>query len=172
MPRDLGWDIGPGRPGPRGPRRGRKGGDVRAAALLLLEEAPAHGYHLIQQIGERSGNAWKPSPGSIYPVLQQLEDEGFIEFDRVDGRKTAQLTPAGQAYVNENRETLGTPWDVSEFRRGLAAEQMALMKAGRSLAMSARQIMEVGSPTQHAEATAILTEARKKLYGILASDEQ
>ena len=81
--RDFGWDFGPGfghgQPGRRrGRRRGGRGGDVSAAALLLLTEQPAHGYQLIQEIGERSDGAWKPSPGSIYPVLQQLEDEGLI----------------------------------------------------------------------------------------------
>lgn len=144
---------------------------MRAAALLLLAEAPAHGYHLIQQISERSDGAWKPSPGSIYPVLQQLEDEGFIDFERIEGRKTARLTATGTAYVEEHREALGTPWSVSEFRRGQVAEQAALGKSMRTLAMAARQVVEAGTPEQNAEATAIITEARKKLYSILASDQ-
>ena len=82
----------------RGRRGGRGGrGDVRAAILTLLAEQPMHGYQLIQQITERSGGVWTPSPGSVYPALSQLEDEGLVTFERVDGRKTASLTDAGRA---------------------------------------------------------------------------
>ncbi|GAA3545489.1 hypothetical protein GCM10022196_27150 [Aeromicrobium flavum] len=172
--RDFDWDMGPGRmgrPGPRGPRRGRKGGDVRAAALLLLAEAPAHGYHLIQQIAARSEGAWSPSPGSIYPVLQQLEDEGLIEFERVDGRKTATLTEAGTAYVEEHREALGEPWNPEQLRRGGDAESAALATSLRTLSAAARQVMTVGTPAQQTKAVEIVSEARRQLYGLLADDD-
>lgn len=66
------------------------------------------------EIGEKSEGAWTPSPGSIYPVLQQLEDEGLISFERVDGRKTATLTTEGTAYVDEHREKLGTVWEAAK----------------------------------------------------------
>lgn len=174
--RDLNWGSDNGFDAfgradrPRGRRRGRKGGDVRAATLLLLAEAPAHGYHLIHQISERSEGAWKPSPGSIYPVLQQLEDEGFIEFERVEGRKTARLTGTGENYVNEHREALGTPWNVSEFQRGRHAEQVALHKSMRTLAVAARQVADTGTPEQNAEAAAVIAKARQQVYGILAAD--
>lgn len=172
-PRDFAWEVGPGwgRPGPRGPRRGRKGGDVRAAALLLLDEAPAHGYHLIQQIAERSEGSWSPSPGSIYPVLQQLEDEGFIAFERIDGRKTATLTAEGKAYVEANREALGEPWKSDQLGRHTSAEGAALAEAAKSLLAAARQVAHVGTPAQQAHAVEIVTEARRRLYGILADDD-
>lgn len=173
-PRDFDWEFGPGRigrPGPRGPRRGRRGGDVRAAALLLLDEAPAHGYHLIQQIAERSEGAWSPSPGSIYPVLQQLEDEALIEFERVDGRKTATLTDAGKAYVEEHREALGEPWSPEQLGHGMAAESAALGVALKSFVGAARQVMSVGSTAQQAQAAEIVADARRKLYGLLAEDD-
>jgi DNA-binding PadR family transcriptional regulator len=172
-PRDFEWEVGPGRlgrPGPRGPRRGRKGGDVRAAALLLLAEAPAHGYHLIQQIAARSEGAWSPSPGSIYPVLQQLEDEGLIEFERVEGRKTATLTDTGTAYVEENREALGEPWNPEQLGRGLVAEAAALKTSIGSFMSAAKQVMMVGTPAQQVQAAEIVTEARRRLYGLLADD--
>ncbi|WP_286930120.1 MULTISPECIES: PadR family transcriptional regulator [Aeromicrobium] len=173
-PRDFDWDLGPGRtgrPGPRGPRRGRKGGDVRAAALLLLDEAPAHGYHLIQQIAARSEGAWSPSPGSIYPVLQQLEDEGFVEFERVDGRKTATLTDEGKSYVEEHREALGEPWNPEQLRRGGDAESTALITSLKTLSAAARQVMTVGTPAQQAKAVDVVNEARRQLYGLLADDD-
>lgn len=174
-PRDFDWEFGPGRmgrPGPRGGRRGRKGGDVRAAALILLDEAPAHGYHLIGQISERSNGAWTPSPGSIYPVLQQLEDEGLIEFDRVDGRKTANLTAAGKAYVEEHRETLGEPWAEEQLRRGFGAEHAAFRTSMTSLMAAVQQVMAVGTPAQQTEAAKVIDEARRQVYGILASDDR
>ncbi|WP_313408608.1 PadR family transcriptional regulator [Aeromicrobium sp.] len=173
-PRDFDWELGPGRtgrPGPRGPRRGRKGGDVRAAALLLLAEAPAHGYHLIQQIAARSEGAWSPSPGSIYPVLQQLEDEGLIEFERVDGRKTATLTDAGQAYIEEHRDALGEPWNPEQLGRGIPAESAALNTALKSLMSAARQVMSDGTPAHQAQAAEVVAEARRRMYGLLADDD-
>lgn len=175
-PRDFDWEFGPGRmmgrPGPRGPRRGRKGGDVRAAALVLLDEAPAHGYHLIQQIAERSDGAWSPSPGSIYPVLQQLEDEGLIEFERVDGRKTASLTASGKSYVEENRETLGEPWNAEQLRRGPeSAEFAALVANARTLASATKQVLTAGTPAQQGQAAEVLADARRRLYQLLADDD-
>ena len=174
-PRDFDWEFGPGRSGrpggPRGPRRGRKGGDVRAAALLLLDEAPAHGYHLIQQIAARSEGAWSPSPGSIYPVLQQREDEGFVEFERVDGRKTATLTQSGKDYVEEHRDALGEPWNPEQLGRGIPAESAALNTALTSLMSAARQVMADGTPAQQAQAADVVGDARRRLYGLLADDE-
>ena len=168
---DLGFGPGSGHPGRRrGRRRGGRGGDVRAAALLLLADHPAHGYQLIQEISERSDGAWTPSPGSIYPVLQQLEDEGLIEFDRIDGRKTATLTDAGREFVEEHREELGTPWeDAARGSDGdVAREAGASLK---SFVLAWRQVMHTGTPAQQARASTILDDARKSMYRVLADDD-
>ena len=89
----MGFAVGPwAMEGRRGPRVRR--GDVRAAALALLAEEPRNGYQLIQEIAERSGGVWQPSPGSVYPALQQLEDEGLIQAETPEGgRKRYALTP-------------------------------------------------------------------------------
>jgi DNA-binding PadR family transcriptional regulator len=172
--RDFGWDpsLGPafGYPGRRrGRRRGGRGGDVRAAALLILSEHAAHGYQLIQEIGERSEGAWTPSPGSIYPVLQQLEDEGLVEFERVDGRKTATLTTAGQEYVEENREQLGSPWDDA---RGPEVDPNREASAAlKGFILAWRQVMHTGTPEQQTKATASVDDARKAMYRILAEED-
>ena len=168
----FGWDLerelgGPGRrPGRRG--RGR-GGDVRAAALLLLAEEPRHGYQLIQEIGERSEGRWTPSPGSIYPVLQQLEDEGLIEFERVDGRKTATLTADGEAYVEEQREQLGTPWETPAGEDHEDVLDLAVALKGFMGAW--KQVARDGTTEQRTRATAVVVEARKSLYRVLADDD-
>ncbi len=168
--------FGPGGFGPGGPRRGggrRPGrggrGDVRAAILVLLTEGPMHGYQLIQQITERSGGVWTPSPGSVYPALSQLEDEGLVALERVEGRNTASLTEAGEAHVREHRDALGSTWDeasgaVSSEEHGLRAEVGAILTA-------AQQVSQVGTAAQVAEASRLLGEARRSLYRILAGDD-
>lgn len=161
------FPFGPGRGRPRGRRRGGRGGDVRAAALLLLSEQPRHGYDLIQEIGDRSEGAWTPSPGSIYPVLQQLEDEGLVEFERVDGRKTASLTETGTAYVEEHRESLGEPWnDAQRPRRN--AEVRELAQGLRGFMEAWKQVATHGTPEQQKAAGEAVDDARKALYRILA----
>src|SRR6202163_3162059 len=87
--------------GPRGRGRKARRGDIRTAALLLLAEEPRNGYQIMQEVEERSDGVWRPSPGSVYPALQQLEDEGLIRSEETDGRKLFVLTEAGQAYVAE-----------------------------------------------------------------------
>src|SRR3954470_12669948 len=105
------WGMGPQGFGPPFGRRPRmRRGDVRAALLVLLDEEPRNGYALMQEIEERSEGLWKPSPGSLYPALQQLEDEGLAPVTGAAGRKSYELTDEGRAYVEENREQLGTPW--------------------------------------------------------------
>ncbi len=156
-----------GRSGGRGRRR-RRGGDVRAAALLLLAEQPRHGYDLIQEIKERSDGMWSPSPGSVYPVLQQLEDEGLVEFDRVDGRKTASLTDAGRTYVEEHTDELGTPWATAKAGSEGVHE---LGQALRSLMGAFRQVTSDGTPEQRRQAAALLEDTRRGLYRILAGDQ-
>ena len=163
----------PGGPPPdfRGGRRGgrwmRARGDVRAAILLLLDEQPRHGYELIQEISERSSGAWSPSPGSVYPTLQALEDEGLVTIERLDGRRTASLTPEGTAYVADNRERLGTPW-TSAGTDHLPA--LALREEYLALKDAVRQVARIGTAAQHSAAAAALSAARKELYRLLAED--
>ncbi len=174
-------DRGPRRGGPhprgdfpgfgergRGGRRRRRGGDVRAAALLLLAEQPRHGYDLIQEIRERSDEMWTPSPGSVYPVLQQLEDEGLVEFDRVDGRKTASLTEAGRTFVEENGDELGTPWAAAKAGSEGVHE---LSQSLRSIMGAFKQVTTDGTPEQRRQAAALLDDTRRSLYRILAGDD-
>ena len=154
-----------GGPPMRGGRRRRRG-DVRAAALVLLEEQPRNGYQLIQELGERTSGAWQPSPGSIYPVLQQLEDEGLVVASSEGSGKTFSLTSSGQALVTEQRESLGRPWEAAAS--GFSGAVVELMGTARQVAMAARQVVHAGSDAQIAEATAVLKEARRSIYRILA----
>ena len=108
-----GWPGGPGKGwmgGQRGPRAGR--GDVRLAILALLAEQPMHGYQLIQEISGRSAGAWKPSPGSVYPTLQQLEDEGLVHAEEREGKRVYALTDAGRSLADERAEEFASMWDA------------------------------------------------------------
>ncbi|MDO8122266.1 PadR family transcriptional regulator [Isoptericola sp. b490] len=162
----FGPDAGAGRRGRRGWGGPRPRGDVRAAILLLIEEQPRHGYELIGEITERSEGAWTPSPGSVYPTLQALEDEGLIRLEKVEGRRTASLTEAGQAWLSEHREELGDPFEVG----GPPAAALDLRRELGALHSAVGQVARVGSPAQLAEATAALAGARKALYRLLADD--
>jgi DNA-binding PadR family transcriptional regulator len=148
-----------------GTRVGR--GDVRAAVLALLAEKPMHGYQIIHEIEERSNGAWKPSPGSVYPALQLLADEGFITSAESNGRKTYSLTDEGRKVADAAAGSTA-PWEAPSARDGGRAT--ALPKAGIGLAQAAAQVAGSGSPQQVDQAVAVLDEARRKLYSILAQD--
>lgn len=140
-------------------------GDVRAAVLALLAEEPMHGYQIIHEIEERSGGAWRPSAGSVYPTLQLLADEGLIAAEEKNGRKTYSLTDVGREAVADAADT-PAPWETSGARH--AGRVTALPKAGMELAGAAAQVAQTGTPEQVEQAVQILDDARRKLYSLLA----
>jgi DNA-binding PadR family transcriptional regulator len=146
--------------------RARKG-DVRAAILSLLAEAPATGYALIKGIAERTDQAWRPSPGSVYPTLAQLVDEGLIRQQGESGGRTDfELTDEGTAYVAENKETLDAAWQTSGPQRG-GVDHEFMASIGR-LFDAVKQFPRSATPEQRAAATAKIDELRRELYKILA----
>jgi len=152
---------------PRGPKVRR--GDVRAAILDVLAVGPMNGYQVIQQIAERSGGAWKPSPGSVYPTLQQLEDEALVEAREGEARRLLQLTAAGRAYVEQNPEEMAATWRAFDET---ADDEIGDLKPVIGQVMSAVwQIIVSGSAQQQGEAAEILAETRRKLYGLLAEGD-
>ncbi|HEX6460595.1 MAG TPA: PadR family transcriptional regulator [Thermoleophilaceae bacterium] len=157
--------FGPG--GPGGPKARR--GDVRTAALLLLNEGPRNGYQIMQDIEERSGGMWRPSPGSVYPALQQLEDEGLVRTTEADGRKQYELTDAGRAHVAERGEDVPPPWE--EMTGGFSDEVKTAAGLMREVALAFSQVVRAGSPSQVAQASKILADTRRSLYRILAEGE-
>lgn len=155
-------------PGGRGPRARR--GDVRAAILDVLTGEPKNGYQIITEIAERTGGLWKASPGSVYPTLQQLEDEGLVEAAE-GGRKASMLTDAGREYVATNAEELAAVWrpfaDAEEEPSDFAAVKPEVGQVLNAL----WQIVTTGSEHQRREAVTVLVETRKRLYGILAEGD-
>lgn len=148
-----------------GTRAGR--GDVRAAVLFLLAEKPRHGYQIIHEIEQRSGGTWKPSPGSVYPTLQLLADEGLIRAEAENGRKTYSLTDEGREETEASAKSSGR-WGPPG--RSHHAPARALPKAGVELAQAIAQVGQSGSPEQIQEAVDVIDEARRKLFSILAQD--
>ncbi|MHB8234929.1 MAG: PadR family transcriptional regulator [Solirubrobacteraceae bacterium] len=161
--------FGPG--GPRGRGRGRKArrGDIRTAALLLLAEEPRNGYQIMQEVQERSDGVWRPSPGSVYPALAQLEDEGLIRTEQADGRKLFALTDEGRAAVQERGEDKPAPWE--QMSGDVSDEAHALGKLMREVAYAFAQVMHTGGKEQLGKAREVLTTARRDLYRILADGE-
>jgi DNA-binding PadR family transcriptional regulator len=168
----FGPPFGPGMrgfPGPRGRRGGRRTsrGDIRAAVLALVAEQPRHGYEIIQEIAERTSGAWRPSPGSVYPTLSQLEDEGLVRVEQAEGRRVVHLTEEGTRYVEEHREELDAVW-ASVGRDADDESAVELWEQLGQLHAAAAQVMSAGTPEQIASATATITEARKAIYRLLA----
>jgi DNA-binding PadR family transcriptional regulator len=162
---------GPGGPFGRGRGRGRKArrGDVRMAALMLLAEEPRNGYQIMQELEERSDGLWRPSPGSVYPALAQLEDEGLVCSRETDGRKLFHLTDAGQKAVDERAADATAPWD--QMSHGMSDEMVELGALMKEVALAFGQVMRVGGAQQIAEAKTVLADTRKALYRILAKGE-
>lgn len=154
------------------PRMGK--GDVRAAVLALLAEKPMHGYQIISEISERSGGAWKPSAGSVYPTLQLLADEGLITAEEEGGRKTYTLTEMGRAEAAASADRAPWPTGGTTSSSGSGRRDFGnagpLAKAGMDLAQAAAQVGRSGTPEQVKQAVDILDEARRRLYSILAQD--
>jgi DNA-binding PadR family transcriptional regulator len=166
----AGFGFGFGGPMPPGPAPKVKKGDVRAAALALLAEGPRNGYQIIQEIAERSHGIWRPSPGSVYPALQQLEDEGLVRSEEEGGRRTYHLTEAGSAHLREHRDGTADPWEgVAD---SVSEEMVDLHRLLAQVGMAMRQVMIAGTPDQHDDARKILADTRRALYRLLAEDPQ
>ena len=148
-----------------GPRAGR--GDIRSAILALLREGPMHGYQIMRELAERTSGVWRPSPGSVYPTLQQLEDEGLVrEIQSEGGRHTFELTDDGRAAA-EALET-PAPWEaVADDTEAAAVELRDLVF---QVMAAARQVVHAGDASQLAQAKNVLRETRQRLYRILADE--
>jgi DNA-binding PadR family transcriptional regulator len=155
--------------GPRGRGRKARRGDIRTASLLLLNEEPRNGYQIMQEVEERSDGVWRPSPGSVYPALQQPEDEGLIRSEESEGRKLFALTDEGRAFVQERGTEKPAPWE--QMSGDVSSQAHELGKLMREVASAFVQVMKTGSEAQMGEARKILAAARKDLYRILADGD-
>jgi DNA-binding PadR family transcriptional regulator len=161
------WPEPPPPPGPRGPKGPKASrGDVRAGILALLQEGPRNGYQIMSEIEERSGGAWRPSPGAVYPALSQLTDEGLIVGEEEGGRRTFSLTDAGREYIRENPEMARGAWESREQQE--AWEVPGLFAEAARLGGGIVQIAHAGTHDQVTAAERLLQRTRRELYRILA----
>jgi DNA-binding PadR family transcriptional regulator len=155
-----------------GHRRGRGLGggrrhNVRAAVLALLAERPMHGYEMIGELESRTGGIWRPSPGSIYPTLQMLEDEGLIVAETDDGRKRFALSEAGREEANRAAED--PPW--RDFTDDTVSQAQDFRAAAFGIMSALREVGFHGTSEQRSRALEVLNETKRKLYAILAESE-
>ena len=151
----------------RGPRAAR--GDVRAAIIALLAEQSMHGYQIIRELAERTNGVWRPSPGSIYPTLQLLQDEGIVRGEESDGgRRMFQLTDEGRAAYEQVKDA-PAPWEAVAQEGD--ASSVELRDLVRHVMVAARQVMLAGEAKQIEQAKAVLRETRRNLYRVLGEDD-
>jgi DNA-binding PadR family transcriptional regulator len=164
-----GPDFGGGPWGQRGGRRrgGRGRPNVRSAVLALLLERPMHGYEIIQELDARTNGIWRPSPGSIYPTLQLLEDEGLIAPEAEGGRKSYRLTEDGRPEAETAAQN--PPW--SEIGDDTMNQVQDFRDAAVGIMSALKQVGFNGTPEQRDKALEILNDTKRKLYAILADSE-
>jgi DNA-binding PadR family transcriptional regulator len=155
-----------------GGRGRRRRGDIRYVLLELLAEQPRHGYELMKELERRHGEFQRISPGSVYPTLQMLEDEGHLTSELVDGKRVYTITESGRAQLAERQqrhagERSGPPWGA--FRGPSDGPELdALRRSGMALSESAMQVARHGTPEQIRAVTALLDTTRREIYAILA----
>jgi DNA-binding PadR family transcriptional regulator len=159
----LGWREMFARGG-RGRGRPIRRGEIRPLILALLTRKPMHGYEIIQLLEAQSGGRWRPSAGSVYPTLQQLADEGLVTSEEVDGRRTYTLTDAGR----EAAADAPAPPNWGDLDR---EDDQDLRKLGMQLIQAVMQVQQVGSAHARQETNRVLADARRRIYRLLAEDE-
>ncbi len=149
-------------------------GDVKYVLLDLLREGPRHGYDMIKELEKRSGGLYSPSPGSVYPTLQMLEDQGLVASTTVDGKRTYRLTDAGYTFIEERPERTddarGRAWGEEEGREGFRDEARSVGREAGELARSLRDAVRSYTPDsrQITEIRDVLGDTRKRIEAILA----
>ncbi len=143
-------------------------GDIRTAVLAILAEEPGHGYEVIQRLEEKTNGAWRPSPGSVYPTLQLLADEGLARSIERDGKRVYELTATGREEAAQRIEDAGgTPWELDRRADGQIGE---FRDALRQLITAATGVIKSGNAEQITRTNEILKRARKEIYAMLAED--
>jgi DNA-binding PadR family transcriptional regulator len=122
----------------------------------------------MSELSRRSGGLWRPSPGSIYPILQQLQDEGLVSVAESSGRRVFSLTDAGQEYVHEHAAEIGTPWAQEDPET--VDRVSGLHEALDALGTAVDQVADLADSAQAARARQTLDQARRTMYLILSEE--
>jgi DNA-binding PadR family transcriptional regulator len=177
---------GPGAGGPFGPRnpframRPRKPffkrGGIKFALLELLLEGPMHGYEMIKKLEEITGGVYVPSPGSIYPTLQLLEDEGYVTVEEREGKKLYCITDAGRNYLKENQKERSSfiSSEFEPFVRHQDVQQIHLEAAelSRLVMFVTHQVLRRSNDEENKEILHFLKKTRNELLALLQQQDQ
>jgi DNA-binding PadR family transcriptional regulator len=158
-----------------GGRGRRRRGDIKFVLLELLAEQPRHGYDLMKELERRHGEFQRISPGSVYPTLQMLEDEGHLTSELVEGKRIYTITESGRGLLEARQqrhagERFGPPWGAFHGPSG-GPELDTLHRSGRALSESAMQVARHGTPEQIRAVAALLDNTRREIYAILAKGD-
>ncbi|WP_316670638.1 PadR family transcriptional regulator, partial [uncultured Propionibacterium sp.] len=155
------------RGGPAHPGRGRRG-DVRQAVLRVVAEQPSTGYQIMAAIASKSQDLWRPGPGSVYPALQAMTDEGLVTCrESEDGKKIYTITEDGTKRLEEASGR--APWE--RMTRDMAG-MLKLRPAMEGLRGAVAQVARSGTEAQRRQVGELLDATRKQIYLILASDDE
>jgi DNA-binding PadR family transcriptional regulator len=137
--------------------------------LSLLSEKSLNGYQIMQELEQRSRGSWRPSPGAVYPALQQLEDEALVHAESSSGGRIYSLTDTGRTYVREHADELGSPWETGN-QPACDDNVLGLFAELKHIATATLQVVHAGTSIQTREAQKILNQTRRSLYRLLADD--
>jgi len=151
-----------------GGRRGRRI-RLRHEILSVLESGPRHGYDIMLELGRRRGG-FRPSPGSVYPALQMLEDAGYVRGKDADGKRVYEITDEGRAHLKENVDDDDLEFD--DAQDGAHELFTSGAQALRGLIEAAKQVARLGDERLLRDAIEILDEARRDLYKLLADESK
>jgi DNA-binding PadR family transcriptional regulator len=169
------FGFGPpfGRRGGFGPERFFEKGDLKYVILDLLKDQPRHGYDVIRALEERLGGFYNPSPGSVYPTLQLLEDQGYLTSSQLDGKRVYAITDDGRAFLGERAEVVEGLRARMEARRGFGQQPEAgeLFGEMRQLGMMMFRLGSSGAfqdPDRLRRLREVVVRARREIEAIFA----
>lgn len=165
--------MGPRRRHGRGQREGSWGdeqrtprGDIKYLLLALLAEQPQHGYQLIKELEARQGGFYRPSPGSVYPTLQLLEEGGYLTSEQIEGKRVYTITDSGRELLAE-RDNAGGLRDQVDTQQPLIELKNAVME----LTAAVMQVARGGNLDRVGRVREILKRAKREIYSILAEED-
>lgn len=157
---DLGW----------GDERRTPRGDIKYILLTLLAEQPQHGYQLIKELEARQGGFYRPSPGSIYPTLQLLEERGYLTSEQLEGKRVYTITDGGRQLLAERGSQVDFQTDL--MNKGDSSQQLNQLKeAVMDLRAAVVQVARSGNLDQANRVREILNRVKREIYAILAEKE-
>ena len=143
-------------------------GDIKFILLGLLSERPQHGYELIKELEARRGGFRRPSPGSVYPTLQMLEEGGYLTSEEVDGRRVYTITESGRQFLSDRNQQSGSSNADDSFGESKPSELVELRRTLIGLNDAVAQVARSGNLEQVNRVRELLAQVKREIYKLLA----